>query len=232
MRKLFFALVSVGLLLIANSCITVEETYTFKKNGSGSMTYKIDMGKMMEQMAGLMDMSQMDGGNPLGNSANFDQFVPKLKALKGISGVKATQDNKKYIYAVSFKFKNIDALNDAMNVLTLDKQRGDSEYFTFFKKNGKQIEYKTTQTTGVMQDINGMFGEGEDSEMADQLGSAMEGIKHVLTINLPAEAGAVYAGSDKKENVVMNGKQVQITSSFKDLKEKGDALLNTTVIYK
>lgn len=231
MKKFLLIFLSLGLLLVANSCITIEETYNIKKNGAGDMLYKIDMGKMVEQMQGMMDMSQMEGGNPLGKSVNFGEIAGKLKGIPGISGVKTTEDKKKYIYTIAFKFKNLDALNQGMNVLMMDKKKGEADYFTFFEKKGSQIEYKSTQATGVMSDINTMFGAG-DEEMMENMGSALESIKHILTIKCPTEVGAVYTGIEKTEDVAITGNQIQLTSTMKEWKEKGDKVMNTTVMLK
>ncbi|MCB0780956.1 MAG: hypothetical protein KDC03_15785, partial [Flavobacteriales bacterium] len=38
------------LVITLSGCITIEEHYTFKKNGSGSMEYVIDMSVMKELM--------------------------------------------------------------------------------------------------------------------------------------------------------------------------------------
>lgn len=231
MKKFLFVFLSVALLFIANSCITIEETYNFKKNGSGDMLYKIDMGKMVEQMQGMMDMSQMEGGNPLGKSVNFGEIAGKLKGIKGISGVKTTEDKKKYIYTIAFKFKNMDALNEAMNSLMMNKKKGEADYFTFFKKDGSKIEYNNTQATGVMRDINAMFGAG-DEEMMENMGSALESVQHVLTIKGPSEIGAVYSGIDRPDGTVITGKQATLTSNMKEWKEKGDKVMQTTLILK
>ncbi|MBX7241635.1 MAG: hypothetical protein K1X92_07790 [Bacteroidia bacterium] len=227
MKKFLLISLSIAYLWILNSCITIEENYTFKKNGSGTMEYKMDMSKMMEQMGQMMDMSQMEGGNPLGKSASFTEVQDKLKGISGISGVKVTDDSKKYIYGVSFKFKSLDALNEAMNLIMMNKAKGDPEYFTFVKKEGNRYYYQNSQSSGAMQDISGMFGGEMDSEYAM---SSLESFKYNVTMNFPSEVNAIYSGLNGDESVSSEGKVLKITTNLKEMTEKGESGMSTAVI--
>ncbi len=227
MKKFLLITISFAYLWVLNSCITIEENYSFKKNGSGTMEYKMDMGKMMEQMGQLMDMSQMEGGNPLGKSASFKEVEEKLKGINGISGIKVTEDNKKYIYGISYKFKSLDALNEAMNLVMLNKTKGDADFFTFVRKEGNRYFYQNSQSSGAMQDISGMFGGEMDSEYAM---SSLESFKYNVTMNLPSEVNAVYSGLSGDESVGVDGKVLKITTNLKEMTEKGEGGMGTTVI--
>ena len=227
MKKFLLIVLSFAYLWVLNSCITIEENYTFKKNGSGTMEYKMDMGKMMEQMGQLMDMSQMEGGNPLGKSASFKEVEGQLKNIAGISKVKTVEDNKKYIYSISFKFKNLAAMNEAMNLIMLKKTKDDPEFFTFVRKEGNRYYYQNSQSSGAMQDISGMFGGEMDSEYAV---SSLESFKYNVTMNFPAEVDAVYSGLVGEESVGVDAKTLKITTNLKEMTERGEEGMTTSVI--
>ncbi len=40
-------------VLLMQGCLTIEENYTFKKDGSGTMEYVVDMSEMADLMKGL-----------------------------------------------------------------------------------------------------------------------------------------------------------------------------------
>lgn len=226
MKKFLLVTLSFAYLWILNSCITIEENYSFKKNGSGTMEYKMDMSKMMEQMGQMMDMSQMEGGNPLGESASFKKMEEPLKAISGISGIKILEDNKKYIYSLSFKFKSLDALNEALNIIMLNKTKGDPEFFTFVKKEGNRYYYQNSSSSGAMKDISGMFGGEMDSEYA--MGS-LESFYYNVSMRFPAEVEAAYSGLKGDESVKAEAKTLKITTNLKEMMDAGEEGMATSI---
>ena len=56
----------LALLVAFTGCITIEENYTFKKDGSGTMEYVVDMseiGDMLKAMEGLDKSGNKDAGD-------------------------------------------------------------------------------------------------------------------------------------------------------------------------
>jgi hypothetical protein len=228
MRKFSLLLVSILLLFVANSCIKIEETYTFAKNGSGSMEYKVDMSEMMEKMQALM--GDAAGEMPANENSGFTKAKENLLTIPGISGIKMSEDAKKGIYSMSFKFKNIDALNKALNYLMMDKSPSDTDLFTFIKKEGNKIHYQNTRNLSALSEVTEMMG-GEDAEAmggAEAMAGAMESMTHTLTIKLPKAPSAIYTGLNA-EDVQMNGKEVKIVSTIKEWMDKGDDATQTSL---
>ncbi|MCB9170630.1 MAG: hypothetical protein H6597_07905 [Flavobacteriales bacterium] len=122
------SIVAIGTLSLLTGCLTIEENYTFKKNGSGTMEYVVDLSafaEMMEsisKMGGSEDAKDDEGPMPIGDQAQ------KLKDLPGIGKVKLN-NKEKYIQRLSFKFANIEALNRALNVLLPDSSGGEQEFW-------------------------------------------------------------------------------------------------------
>lgn len=228
MKKLFFLLVTSCALLFTG-CITIEENYTFKKNGSGSMQYVMDMSELMSQLGAMMDLSQMEGGaNPLGEKASFTKIGEKLKGIKGISGIKVEEDNKKYIYKIGFKFKNLQALNDALNKIIVEDSTGSKPYHTFFTQDGNTITRQHFAAGGNM-DMASLLGEEGESEYAQTM---LEGMKYKINFTMPKEIAAIYTGNQNDEEVLMNGKTAKLSANFKNIAENGSNVLTSKIVMK
>lgn len=126
LRTLFHPLLA-GIVLLTG-CLTIEEHYTFKKDGSGSMEFVIDMSELKTMMEALDDGKGGKGGPDLdGGSMEMKDELDGLKAVPGISKVK--HSNKDWVQKVSFRFKDIDALNGALNVLMPDSSGVQQRFF-------------------------------------------------------------------------------------------------------
>jgi hypothetical protein len=113
-------LVTVFIAALAVGCLTIEENYAFKKDGSGTMEYVVDLSAfadMMKSMEGLSDTKDKDDG--MGEMDMKDE-ADKLKKVAGISKVKVKEAEDGFIQRISFRFADVDALNRALNVLLPD----------------------------------------------------------------------------------------------------------------
>ena len=123
-------LLGLALVLVLSGCLTIEEHYTFKKNGSGTMEYVVDMSELGELI------SVFDAFDTTGESAtqgqmstlDMDEEVEALKAISGIKKVKLTRE-KEWVQRLQFGFKDIEALNAALNVLMPDSSGVPHEFF-------------------------------------------------------------------------------------------------------
>lgn len=122
----------IALVVLATGCITIEEHYTFKKNGSGTMEYVMDMSAFRELMKSLpTGEAEKNGGKddlPRVGSALSDK-VKTLKQLAGIKKVKLKEEQDGYVERVSFAFADLPALNRALNVLMPDSLNPHQEFF-------------------------------------------------------------------------------------------------------
>ena len=145
LKKLGLAIMAIGLL---QSCLTIEENYTFKKDGSGSMEYVIDMSELGEMMK---DFDDSDGKIKNEQKSNIDSFATVLSSMDGIQNIKT--DDQEWIQKISFDFKDINILNKALAVIT---EQGAS-----WTNKGK----KWTRTQGKLNNETiGQDEEGDDEE--------------------------------------------------------------------
>jgi hypothetical protein len=146
------------LLLVAfTGCLTIEEQYTFKKDGSGTMTYVVDMSEMGEMIDGLSKVTKEAGGSdePV---MELDEEAAALKGLPGISKVKVSK-GKEWVRSVTFRFKDITALNAALNVLMPDST---GEQHTFFAWEGNTLVRRNNRFASELGQSMGDMGRGEE----------------------------------------------------------------------
>ena len=73
------------LLFALQGCITIEENYTFKSNGSGTMEYVVDMssfGEMMESMGDMAGEESSELGDLFESDAAVDFLIQTVVPSK------------------------------------------------------------------------------------------------------------------------------------------------------
>lgn len=112
---------TVALLVALSGCIEITERIRFNEDQSGSFEIEYDMSKLKQtmEMFAAMDTtgeasSEME--NPM-EDANMDEKTNRLESVQGVSNVKYDMDTSTFIFAVSFDFEDIDALNRGLREL-------------------------------------------------------------------------------------------------------------------
>lgn len=113
------------LLLSITGCLTIEENYTFKSDGSGTMEYVVDMSPMAEIMKGFSEGK----AEPMESGAK--EKLVQLKAVPGVKKVKLKREKEGYVERISFAFADMAALNGALNVLMPDSTGVHQTFFTW-----------------------------------------------------------------------------------------------------
>ena len=204
-------------LWVFSSCLTITETYTFNKNGSGSMSYMIDM----SEMASLIKMAEQESEMPMQEEMNFAAFADKLKGISGITAVKSVEDKENYKFGLSFDFANVVALNQAMNRII--NEGGQSH--EFFTQEGKVLTRNHHMNSAF--DASEMLGSDEEAEYAKTL---MESMVYNVNFTFKKPVKVVYSAA----KVDLGGKknrEVKIQSNLKDLLEDSEKL-NASIIFK
>ena len=104
------------MLFLCTGCFDIYEEYNFKKDGSGTAIYKIDMSGMMEMMGSFGD--ELNSEEP-GASDSLDamfkknEMITAIQDVAGISNVEDLNDPEKFILGVKFDFADIASLNEA-----------------------------------------------------------------------------------------------------------------------
>jgi hypothetical protein len=144
----------LSLVLFLQGCLTIEENYTFKKDGSGTMEYVVDMSEMAEMLKGFPGAkdNKDDGSGKMDMSARLDM----LKGLPGIKKVKLKKEKDGFIQRMSFRFEDVASLNGALNVLMPDSGAAPHE---FFRWEGNTL---VRTTNDRMKGVTGGMGGGTD----------------------------------------------------------------------
>ncbi|HRH38031.1 MAG TPA: hypothetical protein PK760_06785, partial [Flavobacteriales bacterium] len=157
------SVIAFRLITALTGCITIEEQYVFKKNGSGTMTYIIDMTEMGEMIGGFTKDEDDKSLDNLSMGAHAD-------ALKGLAGIgKVKLDTKtKWVQKVTFSFKDVDALNRALNALMPDSLENNHRFFTW--ENGTLVRssnsYMRSMSSTMMEGVE----MGSDSAAVEEEG--------------------------------------------------------------
>ncbi|MDL1948249.1 hypothetical protein FBQ97_00315 [Acidobacteria bacterium ACD] len=133
---------ALAAIVLLSGCLTIEEHYTFKEDGSGTMEYVLDMsevGEMLDNMKGLSD------GGDGGSTSDMGEQAKQLKGVEGIKRVKFKEEKKGYVQRISFRFQDVAALNRALNVLMPDSTGVQQEFFhwegnTLVRTNNRHAE--------------------------------------------------------------------------------------------
>ncbi|MEO8734892.1 MAG: hypothetical protein ABI373_11225 [Flavobacteriales bacterium] len=163
----------LSLVLLLCGCITIEENYTFKKNGSGTMEYVVDMSAMQDMMKSLDQASKdktkdqdQDADSP--TAMGMEKKATQLEAIDGIKKVKLKKEQDGYIQRMSFSFTDLATLNKALNVLMPDSSGVEQTFFhwegnTLVRTNNQHAEEMaadagndsdTTDLSGVLQSMH------------------------------------------------------------------------------
>lgn len=143
--KKYILLLFATASLLTTSCIDIIEKIHFNKDGSGHMTYTLDMSQLKSFTESMKDEndendSKNDKKGDEKISKSFEQYKTSLSSINGISNVQFDDKkaDEKYIFEIDFDFKNYDALNDAM---------------TSLKKSKNSMEKSVTYISGTAKKI-------------------------------------------------------------------------------
>lgn len=209
----------LALLIAFTGCITIEENYTFKKNGSGTLEYVVDMSELGDMMKAFEELdksgeSKKDDGI---GSVDLHDEVDVLKAIPGIKKVKV-DDKKKYVQRLKFAFADITALNAALNVLMPDST---GEKFTFFVWEGNTL---VRMNNSHAKDLGTGMGKGdEDGSDTTDMSAFLESMKYKYSFTFQDPVGntTVATGVEKE---MPNAKSIKLSTDWGVITEDPKAL--------
>ncbi|MFK8008585.1 MAG: hypothetical protein AB8H03_19660 [Saprospiraceae bacterium] len=118
MKKLFQTTLLFAILISFTSCFDVTEEVKMNADGSGELRLNIDLSQSKGNLAGYMAAGEINGVE-IPSEAEIKSEIKKLKKalskIKGISKVKAKSDFGEFVFEVTANFKNMKALNKAIN---------------------------------------------------------------------------------------------------------------------
>lgn len=221
MKKIAIVLLSV---LMLSGCINITEEIFFESNGSGKYKMTMDLEKAMEMMDMLKafapdsagaDNKEMGPGMLDSLKQNFNAF----DSVPGITQVTKEQEGNKLI--VSFHFRDIKALNDAMKKRN-KKDAMQQDLYTFSPGN---FSFADTTMFGMGDAMKDLESGNKDSVAASmEMVKALIGDMNYTTIyHFP---GKVQDFSNKSATLDADGKTVKLTVNLLE-QDKKNTLQNT-----
>ena len=151
-------------MLMVSSCLTIEENYTFKKDGSGTMEYVVDLSEMGALMKGLPGGDNQDDGL---QQMDMQDNIDKLEALPGIRKAKLKKEKDGFLQRLSFRFADLKALNGALNTLMPDSSGKQEEFFRW--EGNTLVRTNNRHATELGGSMGG--GSGDTTDMSTMLQS-------------------------------------------------------------
>jgi hypothetical protein len=217
MNKLFLLLISLVCIVGFVGCLDITEELSMQADGSGHYVNTIDAVKMSEQMSMFASMDSTGEMIPKMKNQMDSSFLANGNVAQKISGISnyKLDTSKAWVYVISFDFKNVAALNKAVNA---GKAGTPPDLYSWEK--GK-ISRK---------DIPLSFGDMDmsDPTQKDMMKGFMADMKYKVIFNLP---GKVKNTTNKSFIMSENKKTVKIDCSFLDVME-GKIKLSNEVTYK
>jgi len=196
-------LAALALLFTLTGCLTIEENYTFKKNGGGSMEYVVDLSEMGDLLKGLEGLGGDKDKDDDGMGAlDLKGDVDALKGLPGISKVKLSK--KDWVQKISFQFKDIASLNAALNALMPDSS---GVPHTFFAWEGNTLVRTNNDHARELGEGMGKETAEEGEEEGADMGAMLAMMKYRYSFSFPDDIATTenaegVVREDPKANVV------------------------------
>lgn len=137
MKKIAYTLFAC-LLIGLSSCLEITEQVHLRDNGSGRFTFTVDMSEAKP----LLEMAERfsDNTNPKEVKSDLktgmEDAHARLQSVKGIHYPALIKSENGLLSGITFEFDNVEALNQAMNVLQKNDKQAQEQYFGW---NGKQL---------------------------------------------------------------------------------------------
>ena len=210
MKKFFVFLLSVFLL---SGCINITEEIFLAKNGSGKYAMTLDLEKAVEMMDMLKSFApdSLAGETKEGNimdsvKNNFDVF----DSIPGITNVKKEQ--KGDVFTVSFDFKDIASLNEAMR----KRNKKTEAQKDLYPCAPGSFSFQDTTAFGMndaMKELNGAGGSDSSAATMEMFKSMIGDMNYNTIYHLP---GKVSSFSNKEAKLDADGKTLRLTVNLLD----------------
>lgn len=218
----------VLLCLFLTGCLNITEEIFLEKNGSGHYVSTLDLSKMKEMLDMVKAFAPDSADAKDMDLSKLDSVQDMLGDFSGIPGITNIKKEKKdeNTFIVSFDFKDIKALNEAMR----RKNKKDSLHLSkadFFSFSPGQFNCIDTSLSGIndaMKEMSGAPSDNDSMAMAMTMIKGMMGdMKYTSIYHMP---GKVSNYSNKLATLSADGKTLTLVINLFDEDQKNKTLLN------
>jgi hypothetical protein len=223
LKRIFILLSFLPLL---TSCFDLREDINLRKDGSGTYALLLDMSRSREMINFAKQSANEAGENDEAGfsiaDSGFVQLANSLGQLPGISDAKNVKDDVDFIYGITFKFNNLQALNNALLEISQssDRERLTTNFYSADKKTFTKADIFYLKAFAEP-----LLGEGEKSDEENRNIGMLTG-NSLYVFNFTTE-GKIKSVTEPAVKVGENSARVSV--SLTELYAKG---INSGTIIK
>jgi hypothetical protein len=113
-------LATIMLTLFLSGCFEIREEVNMKADGSGEVSFVVNLSQSKDNMAKYMAMGSVEGYKVPSKQeveTNLAKIKTSVSAVPGMSAVMVKSDWSNFIFTVSGRFAHVEALNKAMEIV-------------------------------------------------------------------------------------------------------------------
>lgn len=210
------------------SCFEIKEHIRINDDGSGLYSFQMDLSSMRQIISMSRDFKRsMDTSARVKNTApmpnpllqmkaKFDELQQKIEAVPGISEYKTICDTSNYIIGATYSFKNMEALNNSINVLRNSNGTGGTIEMAHYSYANKHFE--------KINDISKANITGSTSKNDSITNELFRGARYTLTCTFDKKIKDV---SNQLYFISADGKTLLYTGSLLDIINQKTNIGNT-----
>lgn len=216
MQRIWNVFAWLLLAFAVTSCLTVEEHYTFNQDGSGQMELAFDL----KQLAMFVEEGpQRDSLFMMGEV--FGEITPQLDEMDGITRIETFEDRENMRLGLRFDFRDVAALNAALNSVLILEGGDEHMFFTREKDQYQRVGPSAGQGITLIDAVAQSFmGEGGDPQEAETVLGMM---KYKTLYRFPKRVKLVYAEAEADVTGDEHDR-VELGSTFSELLKDRDEL--------
>lgn len=203
-----------ALLFVLSGCLTIKETYTFKKNGSGSMTYALEFDQV-DPALGERNQEFLPA------NWSFDSLAAALQTIPGISRVEVTGGRGDRYLGLGFRFQTVSSLNVALSKILLTDS---SEVHPFFSYDGDC--WVRNHRSDRMAFSEGFLTRSKDER---EVAALLSRLKYEVSMSFKKSVGLVYSGTPVHLTGRKNN-EVRMSASLADISASPETLSATILL--
>lgn len=154
----FFKLVYLFVLcLCCISCFEVVEEVDLKKDGSGSMTFTLNMSQSKSKLASIMLLDSINGVKvPSRKDIQnvLKDVVSELNQATGITNIQKTEDYDNFVFSIKCDFKSIANINNLLQDALSKNKKTTALSSYFFDVNKGNFKRKYTYSPEIKKQYN------------------------------------------------------------------------------